>query len=476
ATRAADGRSTASEAAERAGTLYHNWLRSAFSAPPHGRSSIGTGAEAVLLRSLSGSDRPLTAPAACLPSQKAALPGGGGSGGQKRQSDLPSPALVAGAGGTFTLRASTDAANIAHGLAGVRQKMRMPVTSLWEPGAGGGANGSNSRVKAQPLGPPSPGAVTVGSATAGAPLTAASASMTAGTRARTSQSGAQPPTLPVRASFYTAVALAASSGCGGGDDGGCGVADSRPGTTQHGARTAVSRCGGVSVVSPLRSSHRLGPVGELGSCLDPKGENRWQPVISECLARTRRKAGVAPPARVLVSGGAMDSGGGGDTGNGNGGKQAGKRKSSIQSSRGEGSGGGAGDTSEGSRGSRSSAVAAPAAEETAATTGVLPWRLEPSTCAARDLGKARRKAMALAEGQTVVVVEPPLNYRVVFGGRASPPLAGAAAAADRAAMPPMAEPAGPPNPPAAAPMTEVAVTAVTASTPVPAAAPVPAIP
>eukprot|EP00752_Nemacystus_decipiens_P001778 g1718.t2 len=113
---------------------------------------------------------------------------------------------------------------------------------------------------------------------------------------------------------------------------------------------------------PLRSSHRVGPVGSLGSTPLPAGEYRWKPFVSDCFTkpnplpawRRPRSEALNPPDKL---GGAKGS--------------------------------------------------------------TIPSQAPSRGVANAEQTKEERDAMfnqAVKENQTVVVVEPPLNYKLVFDG------------------------------------------------------------
>ncbi|CAM9275025.1 unnamed protein product [Scytosiphon promiscuus] len=113
---------------------------------------------------------------------------------------------------------------------------------------------------------------------------------------------------------------------------------------------------------PLRSSHRLGPVGSLGSTSLPAGEYRWKPFVSDCYT----KPNPLPAWRRL------------------------------QKTPPEGVGRTRGDT----RGA----------------SPLMGAKLPP---ASSEPTKEERDAIfnqAVKENQTVIVVEPPLDYKLVFDG------------------------------------------------------------
>ncbi|CAM9231256.1 unnamed protein product, partial [Hapterophycus canaliculatus] len=119
---------------------------------------------------------------------------------------------------------------------------------------------------------------------------------------------------------------------------------------------------GRKTTIPLRSSHRIGPVGSLGSTSLPAGEYRWKPFVSDCFTKPNplpawRKRQITSPETI--------SGTPGDT-----------------------------------RGSSPLMGAPP-----------IPANSEPT--------REERDAIfnqAVKENQTIVVVEPPLNYKLVFDG------------------------------------------------------------
>ncbi|CAB1121297.1 unnamed protein product [Ectocarpus sp. CCAP 1310/34] len=108
---------------------------------------------------------------------------------------------------------------------------------------------------------------------------------------------------------------------------------------------------------PLQSSHRVGPVGSLGSTPFPAGEYRWRPFVSDCYTAPN----PLPAWRRKQHGTLPDSTG-----------------------------------------------AAPSKGAGAMQT---PVSLEPTKEEREDMFN-----QAVKENQTVVVVEPPLNYKLVFDG------------------------------------------------------------
>ncbi|CBJ27259.1 flagellar associated protein [Ectocarpus siliculosus] len=108
---------------------------------------------------------------------------------------------------------------------------------------------------------------------------------------------------------------------------------------------------------PLRSSHRVGPVGSLGSTPFPAGEYRWRPFVSDCYT----KPNPLPAWRRKQHGTLPDS--------------------------------------------------TDAAPSKGAGATQMPVSLEPTKEEREDMFN-----QAVKENQTVVVVEPPLNYKLVFDG------------------------------------------------------------